>query len=123
MKQELSSAEREIMLVIWEFGGTMSPRQIVEVFNQRGKDWKRQTVNTLLVRMVGKGVISKKRGLVEAKYTEFEYRSKQSRGIVEQDFGGKLAKFVAAFTGNTSIPEEDATELEKLIQRLEEKSE
>lgn len=123
MKQDLSNAEMEIMRVIWEFGGAMSPRQIVDVFNERGKDWKRQTVNTLLVRMVSKGVITKRRGLVEARYTEFEFRKLQSRVIVNHDFGGKLERFVAAFTGNASISDEDADELQNLINRLEEKGE
>ncbi len=123
MRCDLSKTEMEIMQVLWDGGGHMSPPEILEVFYARGKDWKRQTLNTLLVRMEKKGVISKQWGSVRALCSELEYRHQQSVEMVNESFDGRLDQFVAAFTGSQGISVEDAKELRQLIERLQEKGE
>ena len=51
LKYSLSDTEQEIMEVLWEKGDSIKTRQLLELFNERGKDWKRQTLNTFLSRL------------------------------------------------------------------------
>ncbi len=121
MRCDLSRTEREIMQVLWDNGGQMSPRDILEIFNGRGREWKRQTLNTLLLRMEEKEVIVKRRSSVQVRCSEFEYRHLQSEELVREFFNGSLNQFVAAFTGNSNISREDAMELDRLIDSLKRK--
>ncbi len=118
MRCDLSKTEMEIMQVLWDNGGQMSPRDLLYLFNERGKDWKRQTLHTMLLRMEEKGVIERDRRSVRAACSELEYRHLQSREVVRESFDGSLNRFVAAFAGDSKISPEDVRELEQLIERL-----
>lgn len=123
MRCDLSKTELEILQVLWDNGGEMSPRDIWDIFLSRGKDWKRQTLNTLLLRMEEKGVIEKHWGSVRALCSELEFRHAQCKEMVQDSFNGSLNQFMAAFTGNSKISPEDAKELEELVERLRRKGE
>lgn len=123
MRCDLSKTELEILQVLWDNGGEMSPRDIWDIFLSRGKDWKRQTLNTLLLRMEEKGVVEKYWGSVRALCTELEFRHVQCQEMVQDSFNGSLNQFMAAFTGNSKISPEDAKELEELVERLKRKGE
>ena len=118
MAQDLSKTEMEIMRKIWQDGGEAVPSELLAFFNEKGKNWKQQTLTKMLTRMEEKGMIARKRCLVRAVVSEGEYRKQQSRRIVEEVFDGRLEQFIVAFTGNTEIPEADALILKDLVKRI-----
>ena len=118
MRCDLSKTEMEIMQVLWDCDGFMIPSDILKLFNSRGKNWKRQTLNTLLKRMEEKEVVARRRGSVQTLCSELEYRHQQSREVVNEYFDGRLDLFVAAYAGKRSISRELSGELEELIDRL-----
>ena len=65
-KYNLSVSEKEIMDLLWEHG-EMSSKEILHYFNtEKNKDWKKQTLNTFIARLLKKEVL--KRRSVERKY-------------------------------------------------------
>lgn len=54
----LSPAEAEIMDLLWE-GGERTNRELLISLNANGRDWKRQTLNTLLTRLIAKDLVKK----------------------------------------------------------------
>lgn len=124
MKYDLSNTEREIMDVLWnrEEGNIgMAPREIMEIFKKRGKDWKRQTLNTFFVRLEEKGLIRREKGVVEACFSKREYESLYCHDMLDQCYGGKLSNFLCAFCGTEEITEEEAEELIRFIEKKSEK--
>ncbi|RGE70614.1 hypothetical protein DWY69_16950 [Eisenbergiella massiliensis] len=59
----LSPAEAEIMELLWE-GGEKTNRELLFYLNTDGRDWKRQTLNTLLTRLIAKNLVKKKRSQI-----------------------------------------------------------
>ena len=118
MPCDLSKTEMEIMQVLWSRGGRMPSMAIMDVFIDRGRNWRRQTLNTLLKRMEAKGVIVRTRGSVRALCSELEYRHWQSREIVEEAFAGKLDLFVAAYMGKEILSPELLKEFAKLMEKM-----
>ena len=118
MPCDLSKTEMEIMQVLWSRGGRMHSVAIMDVFIDRGKNWKRQTLNTLLIRMENKGVIVRIRGSVRALCSELEYRHWQSRKIVEESFAGKLDLFVAAYLGKSDLSPELLKEFTEFTEKV-----
>ena len=67
MKYELSRTEEQIMDFLWTNNRPVKTGEIMDYFTEnKGKEWKRQTLNTLLIRLEEKGVIVRRRGIVEA---------------------------------------------------------
>lgn len=120
MRYDLPRTENDIMEVLWENNREMAPKEILSIFNARGRDWKRQTLNTLLVRLVEKGLISKKRGAVSVLYTREEYKKLQSREFVNSKYGGKLGDFLLSYYGGARISVEQAEEMMQIVENLKE---
>lgn len=123
MKYDLSATEREIMEVLWLVGGVelnkVSTGRVMDIFTERGKNWKRQTLNTFFARLEEKGLIRRERGTVEACYSKSEYQSLCCREILNQSYDGKLSNFICAFCGTETINEEEAEQLLKIIGKRE----
>ena len=118
---KLADAEREILEVLWEHTEPLQTKDLLELVNQRGRNWKRQTLNTLLFRLEKKGMVSRKYAYVQAALSEKELRQKQTQEILDDFYGGKLGDFCAALVGDTKIRKEDAEELNALIDKLQNK--
>ena len=51
VNHKITGAEREVMEVLWQRTEPMQTRELLEEMKERGKKWKRQTLNTLLFRL------------------------------------------------------------------------
>lgn len=119
---KIADAERDVMMTLWEQPGMVSTRELLDIMNAKGKNWKRQTLNTLLFRLEDKKIVSRKRGFVEPAMTEVELIQKQTEELLNSFYGGKFSNFCAALTGNTGISDAEADRLEKLIGELKSRS-
>ena len=84
-------------------------------------NWKRTTAHNVLRRLIDKGLFKNDNGLVTAVISREEFYSKQSKQYVEDTFAGSLPAFIAAFTQNAKLTQEEAEEIRKMIDRAEEK--
>lgn len=115
---KLAAAERDIMEVLWANGGKLSTGDLMEQMQKRGKKWKRQTLNTFLTRLEEKEVISRPRAFVEARMTEKDLQQLQAKEILDHFYGGKLKNFCAALVGDARLNEEEAANLNDMIDEL-----
>lgn len=118
LKYCLSETEQEIMEVLWECKGTVKTRELFELFNKRGKNWKRQTLNTFLFRLEEMGLISRERSVVHVIGTKADYEQQKSREILDQMYDGDMGKFCMALSGKQEISSEDREELDRLIKKV-----
>jgi len=118
MKYHLANTEREIMNVLWKRNEPSETRELLSLFNECGKNWKRQTLNTLLFRLEQKGLVKRVGRTVSAVCTETGYRQLQSREVLQSMYDGKVSNFISALSGESQISKEDETELNRLIEDL-----
>lgn len=111
----ITKAEREVMEVLWEAGEAVRTKVLLDRMKERGRDWKRQTLNTLLFRLEEKHVVNRRRAYVEAALTENELLQKQTQEILDDFYGGKLENFCVAFVGGGNIQDEDISKLYQLV--------
>lgn len=57
MIQQVSDSELELMRIIWDNGGSALYAQIMEELVRTGHSWQKNTVITLLSRLVEKGLL------------------------------------------------------------------
>lgn len=116
---ELSPTETMVMEFLWENNCFVKTCEIMDYFVQnKSKTWKRQTLNTLLIRLDNKGVIERKRGIVEAKYTYEELLHIACKDFIDTKFGGRISDAIKAYYMDEKIPEKEAEELINTIQSL-----
>lgn len=118
-KYNLSDAEYEIMEYIWDTKEELTFVQIVEFTVQKGHVWKKQTVQTFLSRMIGKGVLTARKAGIRSYYspkeTKVEWISRWTRGIVREEFDNSLKTFLSAFTGGKKLTEQEAKDLHEFL--------
>ena len=84
-------------------------------------NWKRTTAHNVLRRLIDKGLFKNENGLVTSVISREDFYSKQSRQYVEDVFAGSLPAFIAAFTQNSKLTQEEIEAIRKMIDDAEEK--
>lgn len=117
---DVSETEKEILEYLWENPAGVKFREIMDYFNEiKEKNWKKQTVNTFLMRLKEKGLIEGEsegtRITYRAAYSKEGYEMKKAESILENYYDGSVANFVMALTGGEKLDKEVGDELRKLL--------
>ena len=115
---KISEAEYEIMNAVWKHA-PISTNEVVNLFE--GGDWSPKTVQTLLARLVKKGVLGyEKKGRVFV-YTplidEKEYIKEESSSFLKKFYDGALNSMVLNFIDGDKLSLEDMEELTRILEK------
>ena len=109
----LPDAEFEVMQAVWACGSVSVPTLVLS--EKLNRDWKAQTILTLLARLETKGFVSSKKVGKEriwtANISEDEYLSFEAKNIVERMYHGSVSGLVNAFYEGETLSKEDASDL------------
>ena len=116
--QKLSETEMEVMQVIWASGHPITSGELLDIFaQQKGKEWKGQTIATFLARLVGKGVlISIKQGranIYKPRISPEEYRSQEAKSLLETLYEGSVKNFLTTLYDGKELTKDEMTELRR----------
>lgn len=116
-KYKISDAEQTVLEMLWKCGGEIKQTELLKQLEDSGKEWKRQTLNTLITRLADKGLIVRENRVVKAVFSEKEFNNLQMGEIIDQIYSGRLSSFISAFTKERGISEEDANEILALLKQ------
>lgn len=112
---QISDAELDIMKIIWDYDNCALYAQIMEQLEVSGHTWKKNTVITLLSRLVEKGLLKTnkigRRNEYKAIITESEYQTSQMKTFVNKFYQGNVRDLVATLIQNEMLNEKDYEEL------------
>ena len=115
--QQVSDYELELMKAIWGNGGTALYARIVEALSGKGMDWTKNTIITLLSRLVDKGYLKTgkigRRNQYTALVSEGEYQIAQTEHFVNKIYEGDVKGLVSALIRTDCLTEEDYEELRR----------
>ena len=117
----ISDAELEVMKVLWEARHELPVTVIREKLQER-KGWEPTTIETLVSRLAGKGVISQEKcGVFYYKplVTEQEYNEWVTNNLVDKVYQGNVKNLIAALVNSDGLTPEDLKELREMF-RVEE---
>lgn len=105
--------------IIWE-AAPISTGELVRVcLEQFG--WKRTTTYTMLKRLCQRGLFANENGMVVVTLPKEEFHKRQSEQFVTDTFGGSLPAFIATFTKGKTLSDEEADEIQRLIDQSRKK--
>lgn len=109
----LGAVESRFADIVWAHQ-PLSTGTLVKLCEQELR-WKKTTTYTVLGRLCDKGLFAKSEGTVTALMSRETFYARQSEQFVEENFGGSLPAFLAAFTTAKELSAEDMAELRRLI--------
>ena len=117
MVQQVSDAELQLMKIIWGKGGTALYAQILEELTATGNTWQKNTIITLLSRLVEKGLVKTnkigRRNEYTAIISEADYQSVQTKKFLDKLYAGNVRGLVATLIESDMLTPEDYEELRK----------
>ena len=117
MHQQVSDSELTLMKILWSAGGSAKYAAIMEELAKSGNTWQKNTVITLLSRLVDKGLLKTgkigRRNEYIALVSEADYRSAQARTLVSKLYAGSAKGLVATLIQGEMLSEEDYRELKR----------
>lgn len=118
---QISDSELELMHIIWSAGGTVLYAQIMEALGKAGRSWQKNTVITLLSRLVDKGFLTVRklgrRNEYAAAASQAEYQAVQTQALVNKLYAGSAKGLVAALIRQEAISPGDYEELRRFWEK------
>ena len=111
---QLGVIESRFADIIWQSTPARSAELAKRAFEEFG--WKKTTSYTVLRRLCDKGIFKNEGGTVTALMSRDEFYSRQSEQFIEENFGGSLPAFLAAFTANKKLSRDEVKELLSIIE-------
>lgn len=109
----LTEMEEKLAEIIWTKEPVKS-NELVKICEEEF-NWKKSTTYTMLKRLEKKGIFINKDSTVLSLIKKEDFYAEQSKNFVEENFGGSLPKFLAAFTRKNKLSNKEIEELQKLI--------
>lgn len=117
MIQSASDSELALMQIIWSAGGRARYAQIMAELAQSGRPWQKNTVITLLSRLVEKGLLSVnklgRRNEYTAVVSEADYQASQTQALVNKLYAGSAKGLIATLIQQDLLSPEDYAELKR----------
>lgn len=119
--KKLPDAEFEIMKAIWHNEQPVTSPALTVILSRDlpDRDWKQQTVMTMLVRLEKKGFLRSEKNGKEREYysviSESKYMSIEAESLKNRFGASKMSGFVKALYSDGKISDEDINDLKNWL--------
>ncbi len=121
MAMQISDSELELMKIVWANGGTALYAHIMEELSKAGRTWQKNTVITLLSRLVEKGLLKinkiGRRNEYAAIVSEADYQASQTQTLLNKLYEGNAKGLVSTLIQREMISAEDYEELRQFWEK------
>ncbi|KAA8754877.1 MULTISPECIES: BlaI/MecI/CopY family transcriptional regulator [Paenibacillus] len=117
--QKLSETEMELMVVIWSCDPPVTSTELLDIFAEKGKAWKAQTMSTFLSRLVDKGALTvTRRGRIndyKPLLQPDDYKLQETQHVLDGLYQGSVKNLVSAMYDGDKLSDDDISELKKWL--------
>lgn len=121
MLQSVSDAELDIMKIVWANNGSTLFAYIMDELALKGKTWQKNTVITLLSRLMDKGFLKAKKTGRRNEYTPLisatEYQTTQTKDFLDKIYEGNATGLISNLIQSELLTNDEYDALKALIER------
>lgn len=114
---QISEAEFEVMKIVWKYA-PINTNEITERLVQT-TTWSPKTIQTLIKRLVNKGVLTYEKQSRVFVYTplvkENDYIGQESASFLNRFYGGNITAMLSAYLDNNRLSQKEIEELRSLL--------
>jgi len=115
--QKISETELELMEVIWECNLPITSNELLSSFNDKGKEWKPQTISTFLSRLVEKNfLVASKNGrsnIYTPRISKEDYKLSETQNVLNNIHQGSVKNMLSALYDGDKLSDDDIDELKQ----------
>lgn len=116
---QISEAEYEVMKIVWKYA-PINTNEITEKLLATSS-WSAKTIQTLIKRLVNKGVLTYEKNSRVFVYTpvvkESEYISQESNSFLNRYYDGDITAMLSAYIENDKLSETEIETLRSLLSK------
>lgn len=122
---QISEAEYEVMKIVWKH----APISTTEITDRllATTSWSPKTIQTLIKRLVNKGVLTYEKQSRVFVYTplvkENDYINQESRSFLNRYYDGNITSMLSAYLENDRLSESEIDQLRSLLTKRAQKGE
>lgn len=124
---QVSDYELQLMKIIWTNGGVALYSEIVSGLEAKGNSWTKNTIITLLLRLIDKKMLRRdkigNRNKYEAIVSEEEYQEVQTKVFLKKAYEGNAKGLVSMLIQKDLLSPEDYEDLKKYWRGSEDNNE
>ncbi|MCD8378999.1 MAG: BlaI/MecI/CopY family transcriptional regulator [Lachnospiraceae bacterium] len=110
----MTEAEMELAKIIWE-QEPVGSGELVRLAAQR-LNWKKSTTYTVLRKICENGIFRNEQSVVTSVMSREEYIRRKGENYLEENYGGSLPGFVAAFLKKKKLSRTEIAEIAEMIE-------
>ena len=110
----MTEAEMELAKIIWE-QEPVGSGELVKLAAQR-LNWKKSTTYTVLRKICENGIFRNDQSVVSSVMSKEEYIRRKGENYLEENYGGSLPGFVAAFLKKKKLSRTEIVEIAEMIE-------
>lgn len=110
----LSLADHRLLDLVWQTEPIPSPQLCKLAEAKLG--WKRTTTYTVIKRLCDKGCLQNEATIVTSRIDREAVQQADGKAVLQRSFGGSLPNFLAAFFKAGSVSDQEAAEIEALLE-------
>ena len=110
----MTEAEMELANIIWE-QEPIGSGELVKLAAER-LNWKKSTTYTVLRKICENGIFRNEQSVVSSVMSKEEYIRRKGENYLEENYGGSLPGFVAAFLKKKKLSRTEIAEIAEMIE-------
>ncbi len=114
---QISEAEYEVMKIVWKYA-PINTNEITEKLLE-SSSWSPKTIQTLIKRLVNKGVLAYEKDSRVFVYTplvqQSDYIGQESKSFLDRFFEGNITTMLSSFIENDRLSEAEINRLRSLL--------
>ena len=111
---KINEGEYRFCLILWEHEPIAAAQLAKLCETQLG--WKRTTTYTVIKRLCGKGCLKNENAIVTSLVDRATVQQADGQEVLQRSFNGSLPNFLAAFLRAGSVSDQEAAQLEELLE-------
>ena len=112
---KVHESEYRFCLILWE-SEPMSCKDLAKLCKEK-LDWSRTTTYTVIKRLSDRGVLKNENTIVSSLVSKEEIQRADVEELVEKRFGGSIPAFIAAFSGDKKLTDEEIAKIRDIIEK------
>ena len=112
-EMRLGAVEARFADIVWQ-NAPLSTKELVKLC-ERELGWKRTTTYTVLKKLCDRGIFKTEDSLISVIVSKSEFGAIRSERFVDDEFGGSLPSFIAAFTSRKRLSDKELAEVRRML--------
>ena len=119
---KITEAQLKVLNVLWKAEKPICISEMITELKKQDIQWAYRTVSTFVGQLEEKGAVAGIKDQMTFYYypliEEKDFRKNEAKNLIKKHFGGSLKGFLAAFTGDEDLTQQEIEDMKEWIDKL-----